>query len=66
VIEILTRTGRKAFPDVIVVDSAKDLADMLSRYRRSQHIPQGRGAVGGLDGAFGFRFAQARVRMCGS
>jgi len=65
-IDLIARTGREAFPDIVIVETPQELAETLSRYRRAQQIPKGRGCVEGLEGAFGLRFAQARLRLSGA
>lgn len=66
VVELIGRTGREAFPDIVLAESPQELDQILGRYGRVQNIPEGRGSVEGLGGAFGLRFAQARLRLSGS
>jgi len=66
VVELIGRTGREAFPDIVLAESPQELDQILSRYGRVQNVPKGCGSVEGLGGAFGLRFAQARLRLSGS
>jgi len=60
---ILTKMGREAFPDLALVGSEAELQAMLPGYGRAQWIPEGRGAVTGLCGWAGLRFARSRERL---
>lgn len=63
VLSIITRLGRETFPDLALVESTAELDDMLRDYGRAQWIPKERGAVAGLAGWAGLRFARARERL---
>jgi hypothetical protein len=60
---ILQRMGRDTFPDLALVTSESELEAMLQEYGRAQWIPQARGAVEGLSGWAGLRFARSRERL---
>jgi len=63
ILDLVTRTGREAFPDVVIVDKPEELLDTLKAYVRVQRIPKGKGNVQGLIGEVGSRFAQIRRQL---
>lgn len=63
VLELARQSGRERFADTVLVDSSAELHQTLKRYQVMQWIPSGRGAVQGLHGEAGLRFAQARLAL---
>jgi hypothetical protein len=62
ILELIARSGRESFPDVVLVDKPAELLETIRNYARAQWIPRGKGCVDGLEGDIGVRFAQ--VRRC--
>jgi hypothetical protein len=65
VLDAVARSGRSAFPDVLIVDTLEDLARTLETYPVHGRVRAERGSVEGLAGPFGQRLAQSRLRLCG-
>lgn len=65
VLELVARSGRESFPDVVLVDQPSELLETLRPFARFQWVPQGRGRVEGLEGSNGLRLARARSQMAG-
>ena len=63
VIDIVARTGRERFPDIVMADDPLELPQLLRKHPSSSWIPEGRGNTRGLRGTFGARLADARIRM---
>jgi abequosyltransferase len=57
IVEQAKRTGRQAFPDVIVLDDLVELGKVLVEYPVHVRLRPGRGDVEGLVGPFGVRLA---------
>jgi len=64
VLELAQGAGITAFPDVVLVDRPEELSGVLAGYGSVTAVPIGRGAVAGLAGPRGIRFATARTRLC--
>lgn len=65
ILELVARSGRESFPDVVLVDKPSELLETLRPFARFQWVPQGRGRVEGLEGTNGLRLARARSQMAG-
>lgn len=65
VLDIVRRTGREAFPDVVLVDDPADLPGLLERRPMISWVPAGMGNARGFRGSHGERFGQARRRLAG-
>lgn len=63
VVDLVKRSGRESFPDVVLLDDPAELLDQLRNRHHIQWIPKGKGCVDGLCGAFGARLAQARQQI---
>jgi len=63
VLELVQGSGLQAFPDVVLVDNPDELAEVLGGYGQVTPVPEGRGAVAGLQGPNGRRLAAARTRL---
>jgi hypothetical protein len=57
---LLEKTGRDIFPDIVLVDDPESLPSIIEGYTSVQQVPLGHGAVEGLHGPYGTRFANAR------
>lgn len=63
VLQLAMGAGLERFPDVALVDEPDTLPELLGKCGRITEVPQGRGAVAGLDGPMGRRLAAARAQM---
>jgi glycosyltransferase involved in cell wall biosynthesis len=64
VLELVKGSGVQTFPDVVLVDNPEEVPEVLAGYAPVTQVPAGRGAVAGLQGAYGQRLAEARTRLC--
>jgi glycosyltransferase involved in cell wall biosynthesis len=65
ILDIVSRSGRVSFPDVLVLDPEEDQGQELARFASQVPVPSGRGNVAGLEGPFGQRLAHSRLLMNG-
>ncbi len=63
-LQVVARTGREAFPDIVLVEDPEELLPALRGFASIQRVPSGKGRVEGLEGPLGERLAQARRRLC--
>ena len=65
ILDMISCTGRQAFPDIILLEPGDSLLTTLRGFSRMQWVPKGKGNTEGLWGPNGVRFAQARKRITG-
>ena len=65
ILDIVSRSGRISFPDVLVLETAAEETEELARFASQVAVPLGKGNVDGLEGPFGQRFAHSRLLMNG-
>ncbi|HJV90471.1 MAG TPA: glycosyltransferase [Holophagaceae bacterium] len=62
-LELVVKTGREAFPTVMIFDQPDDVLEHLRPYPQLSWIPKGRGNIEGLRGTYGARLARSRVKL---
>lgn len=62
-IEVVVQTGREQFPDIVLVDKANELLDVVRKYSHLQWVPGEREHMHRLTGENGARFLRARARL---
>ncbi len=62
-LELVAKTGREAFPTVMIFDQPGEVLEHLRTYPHLSWVPKGRGNVEGLRGIHGTRFAQSRTKL---
>jgi len=60
VLELVKKSGRTEFPDVILLDNNEELLEILRSRQHIQWVPKGKGCVEGLYGPFGIKLAESR------
>lgn len=63
VLDLVARTGRESFPDVILIDQPSEMLETLRPFSRFQWVPRGRGHSNGLEGANGRRLGRVRAQL---
>lgn len=66
VLELIARTGRTRFPDVVLVSAPGEMEATLKDCRRVMEIPRDRHSSGNLSGNLGLRFLAARKALTGN
>lgn len=62
-IEVVVQTGREQFPDIVLVDKADELLDVVRKYGHFQWVPREKEHIHRMTGENGVRFLRARARL---